>query len=163
MPVHAKLLYGITLTFVSASSVFPTALVAIVCQGLRLQFNDISDEIARQISEDGDFLGDLEILRLRHNELCNLVSLIDKAFSPYFLNIFVLNVVICCVLMHNMILGVYQDGYRLALAVFGVVTVLVQILVITISAARVNSAVSTTLILPMLGLLSSKTQRCKDY
>lgn len=136
-----KTLVVIILTIMSAVAMFPVALMCVLMFALYHEFKDVSDTVSSSLEDNGEFIGDLEKLRLHHQKLCKLVQLADKTFSVIIAFAYISNIPNLCIVLYSILY--FRSHISLALLNgFWFVFILIHVTTISIFGAWVNSAVS---------------------
>ena len=139
-----RLPFHIILIYLSSSWSFPSAFSFILCRVLSKEFTYSNLCISKHIAEGGVFDGDMEICRRRHQLTCRLVSHADYVLSWFNASSYILNVLIACLLLYNIISDqdMMKDMVILSTHIFWLVVSLMMLATVSISGAQVNKNVS---------------------
>ncbi|CAH1786852.1 unnamed protein product [Owenia fusiformis] len=128
----------------SMVAIFPMGLYAIVCTILYEEFKILYNDFTKEIKDDGDFDGNLEQIRMRHQLLCKIVENADNVFSFYIAAVYATNLPLACVVLYNLIYHQLHI-YQVLLNCFWVSVVVTQTSVVSLLGGLVNKMVSFNL------------------
>lgn len=75
--MHVMFLYG------ASAWIFPTSIVFFLSLALHLEFKEFHRSFQKAVSADGEFEGDIEEFRLKHQAVCHLASVADDMTYLY--------------------------------------------------------------------------------
>ncbi|KAK3597635.1 hypothetical protein CHS0354_030189 [Potamilus streckersoni] len=136
-----KILLGGLAIFNSSSSLFPIALYTILCSTLGLQFQKLTKELSSAISKEGHLEGNLEDFRLRHEDLCSLVTTLNRIYMPIIAAAYAANIPMFCIVMYTLIYSVDIHISLLLINLFWLTFLLMHLLIISSVAAWLSSQV----------------------
>ena len=84
-------------------ALIPLNLYKLICLALYYEFRLVNEKLTGSVDDDGEFFGNLEELRLRHQKLCKLVELADEIFSFFIAGAFTANIPLVCLMLYNLI------------------------------------------------------------
>lgn len=141
-----KLVFKATLSVLamlnSASSMFPVSLFVVLSCAVGKRLKIFTDELVTAIAAD-DFHGRIEDFRLRHQNLCTLVDILDHIFSPMLAVVYIANIPMFCLVLYTMVTTIQIHVSLVLINLFWLCFILLQMMLVSITAAWVNVKVST--------------------
>jgi len=140
-----KIIFKITMSVLamlnSASSMFPVSVFVVLSCAVGKRLKVFTDELVDAIAAD-DFHGRIEDFRLRHQNLCILVDLLDKIFAPMLAVIYIANIPMFCLVLYTMVVTIDIHISLVLINLFWLCFILLQLTIVSITAAWVNVKVS---------------------
>ncbi|KAL3842230.1 hypothetical protein ACJMK2_020269 [Sinanodonta woodiana] len=140
-----KMLLGGLAIFNSSSSLFPIALYTILCFALGLQFQKLTKELSSAISNEGHLEGNLEDFRLRHEDLCSLVTTLNRVYMPIIAAAYAANIPMFCIVMYTLIYSIDIHISIVLINLFWLTFLLMHLLIISSVAAWLSSQAHSAL------------------
>ena len=136
-----KIVLGIFAVLNSSFSMFPVSLYVVLTLAISKQMKKFSNELETAIS-DNEFHGNIQELRLRHMNLCNMVGILDRVFSPMIGAVFSANIPMFCLVLFTMVTSNNVHVSLVLINLFWLSFILLQMFIVSIAAAYVSVKVS---------------------
>ena len=133
--------FGLLAVLNSTSSMFPVSLFVVLSCAVGKQLSDFNDELT-SLTNDDEFHGKFEEFRLRHQNLCRLVGILDRIFSPMIAAVYCANIPMFCLVLYTMISSTDIHISLVLLNFFWLCFILLQMSIVSFTAAWVNCKVS---------------------
>lgn len=133
--------FGVLAVLNSTSSMFPVSLFVVLSCAVGKQFNDLSGEL-KSLTNDDEFHGKFEEFRLHHQKLSLLIDILDSIFSPMIAAVYSANIPMFCLVLYTMITSTDIHISLALLNFFWLCFLLLQIFIVSFTAAWVNYQVS---------------------
>ncbi|KAK3597634.1 hypothetical protein CHS0354_030187, partial [Potamilus streckersoni] len=130
-----KIMLGGLAIFMSSSSFFPIALYTVLSIALGLQFQKLTKELSSEISKEGHLEGNLEDFRLRHEDLCSLVDILNRIYMSIIAAAYAANIPMFCIVMYTLIHSIGIHVSLLLINLFWLTFMLLHLLIISSVAA----------------------------
>lgn len=139
-----KIVLGILSVFNSSSSMFPVSLFVVLSCAIGKELKRFTDDLTIAIEEE-DFHGRIEDFRLRHQYLCMLVDNLDRIFAPMIAAVFIANIPMFCLVLYTMVTTMDIHISLVLINLFWLCFILLQMTIVSITAAWVNVKVGIKL------------------
>ena len=136
-----KTVLGLMAPLLSTSSMFPVSLFVVLSSALGKQMNKLTEEM-HAVLHDEDFYQKIEYYRIRHQKLCMLIKTLDKIFAPMIAAIYSANIPMFCLVLYTMLTSIDIHVSLTLLNLFWLCFILLQMTIVSITAAWVNIQVS---------------------
>ena len=136
-----KTVLGVLAPLLSTSSMFPVSLFVVLSCAIGKQMNKFTEEM-RAAMDDDDFHRKVEDFRLRHQNLCMLVEILDTIFAPMIAAVYSANIPMFCLVLYTMVTSIEIHISLLLINMFWLCFILLQMTIVSITAAWVNVQVS---------------------
>ena len=137
-----KTVMGILAILMSTSSMFPVSLFVVLSCAVGKEMNKFTEELASAMYDD-DFHGKVEDFRLRHQNLAALVDILDRIFAPMIAAVYSANIPMFCLVLYTMVTSIEIHISLLLINLFWLCFILLQMTIVSITAAWVNVQVSS--------------------
>lgn len=121
----------------SSSSMFPVSLFVVLSSAIGKQMKRFTNDLTKAIADD-DFHGRIEDFRLRHQNLCMLVALLDRIFAPMIAAVFSANIPMFCLVLYTLITTIDIHISLVLINLFWLCFILLQMTIVSVTAAWVN-------------------------
>ena len=137
-----KIVLGVLAPLLSTSSMLPVSLFVVLSCAIGKQMNKFSEEMKLALSTE-EFHGRIEDFRLRHQKLCSLIEILDLIFAPMIAAVYLANIPMFCLVLYTMVTSIEIHISLLLINMFWLCFILLQMTIVSITAAWVNVQVST--------------------
>ncbi|CAD5120119.1 DgyrCDS8696 [Dimorphilus gyrociliatus] len=110
-------------------TVLPTVLYKLLCVLVADELEKFAKEFEDLVDDEGKFIGDLEIYRNRHIELCKLVESLDRVVSFITSSSFLSHITLLCIILYNVIYHKLNTEFT-SLQLFWIFSIIIHMLTI---------------------------------
>ncbi|WAR02973.1 hypothetical protein MAR_009531 [Mya arenaria] len=121
----------------SSSSMFPMSLFIVLSFAIGRRLKKYTDELVLAMSFEG-FNEKLEDFRIRHQNLCKIVHILDSIFAPMLAAVYIANIPMFCLVLYTMVTTLDLHLSILLINLFWLSFILLQMTLVSITAAWVN-------------------------
>lgn len=139
-----KSVLGVFAVLLSTSSMFPVSLFVVLSCAVGKEMNKFTEELVSAMYDD-DFHGKFEDFRLRHQNLATLVDILDRIFAPMIAAVYSANIPMFCLVLYTMVTSIEIHISLLLINLFWLCFILLQMTIVSITAAWVNVQVGDLL------------------
>ncbi|KAL4225658.1 Trehalose receptor [Mactra antiquata] len=132
-----KIVLGVLAVLNSSSSMFPVSLFVVLSFAIGKRLKKYTDELTLSIAQD-DFHGRIEDFRLRHQNLCSLVNILDHVFAPMIAAVYSANIPMFCLVLYTMVTTIEIHVSLLLINLFWLCFIMLQMTIVSVTAAWVN-------------------------
>ncbi|XP_053384205.1 uncharacterized protein LOC128550090 isoform X2 [Mercenaria mercenaria] len=132
-----KTILGILAVLNSSASMFPVSLFVVLSFAVSEQLKKFTNDLTTAIAED-DFNGRIEDFRLRHQNLCVLVDILDRIFAPMIAAVFIANIPMFCLVLYTLVTTIDIHISLVLINLFWLCFILLQMTIVSVTAAWVN-------------------------
>lgn len=136
-----KIVLGILAVLNSSSSMFPVSLFVVLSFAIGKRMKKFTNELTLSIAQE-DFHGRIEDFRLRHQNLCMLVDILDHVFAPMIAAIYSANIPMFCLVLYTMVTTIDIHISLVLINLFWLCFIMLQMTIVSVTAAWVNVMVS---------------------
>ncbi|PAA58592.1 hypothetical protein BOX15_Mlig019070g1 [Macrostomum lignano] len=131
--------------FSAAAWVYPALLFCSFTWIFEREFRYLAHRLRLACTNDYIFVGDIEKFRAESWRISRLVTKLDDLFNFYVFVLFLTDVLSVCLILYNLVVGQYPHDGSAVQAWFWLLSALVRLFGVTISAAKVNQAACSPL------------------
>ncbi|XP_052798262.1 uncharacterized protein LOC128230217 isoform X1 [Mya arenaria] len=135
--LHFKMILTFLAVLNSSSSMFPMSLFIVLSFAIGRRLKKYTDELVLAMSFEG-FNEKLEDFRIRHQNLCKIVHILDSIFAPMLAAVYIANIPMFCLVLYTMVTTLDLHLSILLINLFWLSFILLQMTLVSITAAWVN-------------------------
>ena len=136
-----KTVLGVFAILLSTSSMLPVSLFVVLSCAVGKEMNQFTKGLVAAMYDE-DFHGKFEDFRLRHQNLATLVDILDRIFAPMIAAVYSANIPMFCLVLYTMVTSIEIHLSLLLINVFWLGFILLQMTIVSITAAWVNVQVT---------------------